>query len=507
MKLPRNSALIFVTGAVILGVELAASRYMAPMFGSSLYIWGAILAITLLCLSAGYSWGGRLGEKLEKPTDRLILFALISSGWLGVLPFIQRPVALLGLAVGPSFGPLLVTTLLFAFPILLLATATPLVFAENNREQQGDHAATVMGDLFAVSTVGSVAGAIITAYGLIPLLGLKTTFLFLSVTLIVISAPRIYRGLHIRAASNIVFIIALTQIAYDPDRSSGVTGNFSILHQESSRYGELSVLEDINNQDRVLLLNGTSQNMVGGPNYDISRFEYTDVIAGHLGQYPSSNKNALVLGLGAGVFSKNLTSKGYRVESVDIDPAVYRIAREFFNFDDNLTVHIQDARSFLTDARDKKAEYGLIILDVAGGGTQPAHIFNLEAFQTMRDILSEDGLLVLNQLAIVAPDENDLVLHTLATLSAIYPNVRALNVYPDQPLEEVTNLVTFASNHAPGDPAYRTQISEQPLNADISGIRPITDNWNPSDVWSVEINKRWHLTIGDWLGYGALIPI
>ena len=93
MKLPKHSLLIFMTGAVILGLELAASRYMAPMFGSSLYIWGAILSITLLCLSAGYSLGGRLGVSLAAPVNRLILFALISATWIGVLPLTQAPIA------------------------------------------------------------------------------------------------------------------------------------------------------------------------------------------------------------------------------------------------------------------------------------------------------------------------------------------------------------------------------------------------------------------------------
>lgn len=507
MKLPSYSALIFVTGSVILGVELTASRYMSPMFGSSLYIWGAILSVTLLCLSAGYSWGGRLGEKLEEPVNRLIILILVSAAWIGLLPFVQKPVALLGLAIGPTFGPLLVTAVLFAPPILFLATATPIVFATNNRAQHGDRAASAMGDLFAISTVGSVVGALITAYGLIPVLGLRMTLLSLSIILVISCVPHVLKGVHLRSASILVFTIALAQLAYDHDRSQGLNKDFRFIHHESSRYGELSVLENVNDHSRVLLLDGTSQNMVGGENYDISLFEYTDVMAGHLTQYPSANKNALVLGLGAGVFSRNLAAAGYKVDSVDIDPAVHRIAEDYFHFDSAMTVHIDDARSFITSAEERKFKYGVVVLDVAVGGSQPAHIFNLEAFQKIRNILTDDGVLVTNQLAILVEGKNQLVLHTLATLQQVFPEVLAYDVYPAEPDNLLTNLVVVSSNKPPLDPDYTTPVRETPYIVDVTGIRPLSDNWNPSELWAIEVNKLWHNNIERWLGAGAIIPI
>ena len=40
------SFIVFATGAAILALEILASRYMLPGFGTSIFIWGAILSIT-----------------------------------------------------------------------------------------------------------------------------------------------------------------------------------------------------------------------------------------------------------------------------------------------------------------------------------------------------------------------------------------------------------------------------------------------------------------------------
>ena len=53
-------AMLFLSGAAILALELLASRIMTPYFGVSLYIWTGILSITLIALALGYWGGGRL---------------------------------------------------------------------------------------------------------------------------------------------------------------------------------------------------------------------------------------------------------------------------------------------------------------------------------------------------------------------------------------------------------------------------------------------------------------
>src|SRR5512145_3028092 len=60
-------AIIFLTGAAILALELLASRIMTPYFGVSLYIWSGILSITLVSLALGYWAGGRFANGRPAP--------------------------------------------------------------------------------------------------------------------------------------------------------------------------------------------------------------------------------------------------------------------------------------------------------------------------------------------------------------------------------------------------------------------------------------------------------
>ena len=58
---------VFLSGAVLLGVEIAASRVLAPTFGSSLYVWGALIGVVLTGLSIGYWAGGALADRWPSP--------------------------------------------------------------------------------------------------------------------------------------------------------------------------------------------------------------------------------------------------------------------------------------------------------------------------------------------------------------------------------------------------------------------------------------------------------
>ena len=168
---PRAQSLLihviaFWSGFFVMGVELLGGRLLAPNFGSSIYVWGAIITVFMLALSLGYLAGGRWsqhGPTLGRLSGLLIAAALTS---LPVLYLAGAPLEGLATRVpDPRFGSLSAAMLLFFVPTFLAGMVSPYCvrLIVDGTETSGKRA----GQLFFVSTFGSAAGTILTSFYLV----------------------------------------------------------------------------------------------------------------------------------------------------------------------------------------------------------------------------------------------------------------------------------------------------------------------------------------------------
>ena len=124
-------SLIFFTGAVVLSLELLASRILTPFFGVSLYIWTSILAVTLIFLALGYQLGGWITSKFNKEyyIDLFIFIPFLSSVFilLSVLlyPYILPKLIGVNLLLGSFIG----SFLLLSIPLVLLSALNPILIS------------------------------------------------------------------------------------------------------------------------------------------------------------------------------------------------------------------------------------------------------------------------------------------------------------------------------------------------------------------------------------------
>ena len=82
---------VFLAGAALLGLEIAASRVLAPYFGNSLYVWGALIGVVLAGLSTGYWVGGAIADRF--PTARLLVAILGAASVLVLaIPYVDDQV-------------------------------------------------------------------------------------------------------------------------------------------------------------------------------------------------------------------------------------------------------------------------------------------------------------------------------------------------------------------------------------------------------------------------------
>ena len=63
---------VFVSGAAVLAIEILGTRILGPFYGVSLFLWSALITVTLLALSVGYALETRLalGDELAPVGDR-----------------------------------------------------------------------------------------------------------------------------------------------------------------------------------------------------------------------------------------------------------------------------------------------------------------------------------------------------------------------------------------------------------------------------------------------------
>ncbi len=157
-------ATVFATGAVVLVIEILGTRLIGPVFGVSLFVWAALLAVTLGSLAAGYYAGGVLVDRAPNP--RLLGIAVALAGLLlSLVPILNHTVLRLTEVLGPRGGPLVAATLLFSPTFGVLGMIGPIGVRLGTTDLRA--AGHGVGGVYAVSTMGSLAATGLTAFVLV----------------------------------------------------------------------------------------------------------------------------------------------------------------------------------------------------------------------------------------------------------------------------------------------------------------------------------------------------
>lgn len=91
--------------------------------------------------------------------------------------------------------------------------------------------------------------------------------------------------------------------------------------------------------------------------------------------------------------------------------------------------------------RTQTEQYVPVFLDIPGTGSVPFHLYNQDAFKPIDKVRVPNGLLITNQVLFLMPGANQIAHSTAATLSSVFPNVEAFDIYPDESDQGLTNLL------------------------------------------------------------------
>ncbi|MGH3080151.1 MAG: fused MFS/spermidine synthase [Gaiellaceae bacterium] len=521
---------VFVSGAVVLGMEIAASRVLAPYFGNSLFVWGALIGVVLAGLALGYWAGGWLADRL--PTPRL-LAGVMGLGALFVLaiPVLDEPIleAIVRWDPGPRLNPLLAAIALFGLPSIVLAGVAPT--AVRLRASSLTTLGQTAGRLFAISTAGSIAGTFATAFWLIPefgtdqLLGLAAAALFGAAALVALS-ERLLVLTAIAAAGAGLASYAAVELApetggtlsaaqatnwsplyrragyvrgQDPDPAAGA--GLTLRYAKDTRYHRLSITDS--NTTRYLRFDNSYQSgMVLGSPF-ATAFEYTELF--HLLKaYNPGARDVLFIGLGGGSSPKRLWRDfpDLRLQGVELDPVVVDVAYRFFELprDSRLRVAVDDGRRYL-DRTERR--WDAILIDAFYADAIPFHLFTSEFLELAKSRLSPGGVILTNTIGSLAGDQSRLFRSVYRTYRSVFPTVL---VHPTlfgerTDDESVLNLILVASEQAaPAKPflaeRWRQIRADAPRAPDLlkriadrddrpvslDGVPTLTDQYAPTDA-------------------------
>jgi hypothetical protein len=156
----------FWSGFFVMGVELLGGRLLAPNFGSSVYVWGALIAVFMLALSLGYLAGGRWSQRNPSLGRLGLLLGAAALTTLPVLVLSGSALEELAIAVpDPRYGSLSAAALLFFVPTFFSGMVSPYCvrLLVDETASSGRRA----GQLYFVSTFGSAGGTIMTSFYLV----------------------------------------------------------------------------------------------------------------------------------------------------------------------------------------------------------------------------------------------------------------------------------------------------------------------------------------------------
>lgn len=375
--------LSFIEGAVVMAAELCGAKLLAPIFGSSLYVWASVMGITLAALALGYFFGGVVSERSKQHSKRLFHVLIFAALFVMLMPVISRYVI-----PWISYLPFLISVVLSTFillfpPVFFLGATSPLFIYIQTKESGA--AGRVSGTVYAISTLGGIIATFLCGFYLIPVVGLTWCLLGFGAVLFIANCIifRSYKAIHL-----ILFIaFAYLNLQFSFIKTDHLLYSNSILGQLEVQ----DVLNDKKETIRILKINNIVQTEM---NVKTKRSvsEYVNLLD-TLVPNSSKPKTALVLGLGGGLTANLFVEKNYVTDGVEFDRGIIDAAQNFFDLNKTVKPVCEDARYYLNRCNKK---YDLILVDIFKAEEQPSHVLTIESLQKLKKNITDSGLLIIN---------------------------------------------------------------------------------------------------------------
>lgn len=463
-----------------MALELAGSRILAPYLGTSISVWASLIGIILGAMSAGYYFGGKLADKNPnlKTFSSLIFLAGVSVFLILIFKFYVLNISLY---LGVKMGSIFVSIALFALPALLLGMVSP--YAVRLSMKKVEDSGSTVGNLYAVSTLGSIFGTFFAGFYLIPNLGSNNILYALAISLFLISlfCYDFKKGKAL-AVSMIVFLLLFALQVEAMTKKD-------FLVDEDSAYTHIQVYDILNKENRAVRIMALENFLDSGMYLDSDElvFEYSKYY--HLDEvFGGEIKKAAIFGGAAYSVPKDFLQRNSTgsIDVVEIDPRTTEIARQYFRLQpsERMNIFHEDARIFLnrTSGEKKVGDYDVIYNDAFSSACAvPFQLSSQEAIEKVYDILDENGVYIVNVQSSVAGVGSAFFRSEYKTMKTVFDNVYVFKTISDATDDQVQNIMILASKKGWDVDALKDKY------ADNQEIKNLLDNHLGQDIFTEDV--------------------
>ena len=482
MKKYKLEIIVFLGGAIGMGLELIAARVLSPYVGSSNVVWTSIIGIILVSMSLGYWIGGKSADKdanINQLANILLYAALATS----TIPLLEICVVKIIAGIIPNLiiAAILCAIIAFSIPSFILAMISP--YAVKIKSKEETEIGSLSGKISSLSTIGSIVGTFLMGFVLIPNIGVSN--INISVTIILFIMSLIARENKDKKVIYInIVAIGIMMILIVLGKSIFKINNPNIILDTDSQYSRIWVKQIQTEKVTYRTLQ-----------VDRGLESYIDTETGKMGAkylryydlfeyFNKDAKSTLLIGGAAYTYPIHYLQKynDKTIDVVEIDDKMTQIAVEQFGLNINdrrLKTYSQDGRSYLNYSKNK---YDTILMDAFKGTNAPFELTTYEALTNAKSMLNENGVVITNIISALEGDNAKFIQYEYATYKAVFDDVRIFRV-ADMDVNDIQNLILVGIKGDLKMDSSKSEEYSQYLNMQISDFKTdktiVTDDFAP----------------------------
>ena len=435
--------IIFIAGFTTMVFEIAGARVLGPYFGTSVFVWTSLIGIVMGSLSLGYWLGGLLS--IKRCNFSILILVLVISAFFVLMTAVAN-IYVLDRVVKyiPGIRLQTIVSAIVLFGPASVGFGMVLPYGVKLRVQSVKSSGGTVGNLYALSTAGSILGTFAAGFLLVPAFGFTNVLYALPFLLILLALAIMFVRLSLfpviltAAVSFLAIFLWFRALNKTIDYVDVDTryNRVIIYDTKDAETGRPIKMLRINDENSSAMFLDTDDDLV------FKVLKYYRLIE----HFVPGFRSAMMIGGSGYAFPKDYLRRypNATLDVVEIDPGLTQLAREHFNLvpDPDLAIIHEDGRTYLN--RNTKV-YDAVLMDAYKSQiTIPYQLTTREAVLKIHDALSPGGVVLANVISTLDPSSNKFLRAELATYRSVFPSVMLFAVqYPDPTEEEKKYFQNF----------------------------------------------------------------